>query len=364
MKKIILCFVIFLTYNISLFAAGPYDSLAAKLLKKVPNGNDAIAVMPFNVKSDSDAGTAISNEIISALSSKGAVVVERRNLNKILEELSLQQTGMMDEDTVSQVGRSVGAKYLVVGDATVIKKRYYKNQGYKVQARLINVETGKIISSAKTEVEENNVTLAYKKTEVTGPVEYPYMLNLFAGLEFFNYAFDGTDKDGDDVEFNKEDIDWCAGFQIYKGKSGFLANSWEFLYSSNDSIELDGADYSAYGVSLAWNLALRIPLWRFTDSLPYLTHIYGGIGFGYYYTKFTPDDDDQYDSITGNRWYFNYKCGIMFGITDMVLLNVHYVYNPSKSSAGWFSREDIDVLKDRDFIQEGSQVFIGLTLAP
>ena len=65
-------------------------------------------------------------------------VVERSNLNKILEELNLSQTGIVDETTAPQVGNMLGAKIMLIGSVQKIEDEI------RVMVRGVNVSTSRI----------------------------------------------------------------------------------------------------------------------------------------------------------------------------------------------------------------------------
>ena len=66
---------------------------------------------------------------------------ERILLNKILEEQSLQLSGMIDEETVVKVGKLFGLDIIISGSVTKIGNMIF------LTARAISVETGEITAS-------------------------------------------------------------------------------------------------------------------------------------------------------------------------------------------------------------------------
>ena len=73
----------------------------------------------------------------------GLVVVERLQLWKVMEEQALQLTGAVDDDTVVEIGKLLGADYLVVGA--------FQKMGdiLRLTARFVEAESGSIMKSAK-----------------------------------------------------------------------------------------------------------------------------------------------------------------------------------------------------------------------
>ncbi len=69
----------------------------------------------------------------------GAKVVERVQLQSVLDELKLGHSAVVDKDTSAKVGKLLGAEYLVLGS-------YFSLGGtLRVDARLVRVETGEIV---------------------------------------------------------------------------------------------------------------------------------------------------------------------------------------------------------------------------
>lgn len=69
----------------------------------------------------------------------GAKVVERTQLQAVMDELKLGHSAVVDKDTSSKLGKLIGAEYLVLGS-------YFSLAGtLRVDARLVKVETGEVV---------------------------------------------------------------------------------------------------------------------------------------------------------------------------------------------------------------------------
>lgn len=124
---------------------------AAAGLRAQARGQDArpgIAVFPFDNggsygqdRENFDAlQRGIAGMVISELATNAAVrVVERDQLQKLLEEQNLGSAGRVDPPTAAKIGKLVGARYVVTG----VFIDFYGD--FRLDARLINVETGEII---------------------------------------------------------------------------------------------------------------------------------------------------------------------------------------------------------------------------
>lgn len=68
-----------------------------------------------------------------------AKIVERTQLQAVMDELKLGHSAVADKDTSSKLGKLLGAEYLVLGS-------YFSLAGtLRVDARLVRVETGEIV---------------------------------------------------------------------------------------------------------------------------------------------------------------------------------------------------------------------------
>jgi len=87
----------------------------------------------------------LAQMMISDLSSLDAVqLVERDRLEEVLVELKLGQSGKIDAATAAKAGKLLGARYMILGG-------YFDLQGtLRVDARVVEVETGKVIQSVGT----------------------------------------------------------------------------------------------------------------------------------------------------------------------------------------------------------------------
>src|SRR5690242_5995243 len=107
-----------------------------------------IAVLPFSNggsygqgKEDFDAlERGIAGMMISELAQNPAArVVERQEVQHLLDEQNLGTQGRVDPQTAAKVGKLVGARYVVLG--TFID--FYGD--FRVDVRLVNVETSEIV---------------------------------------------------------------------------------------------------------------------------------------------------------------------------------------------------------------------------
>lgn len=112
----------------------------------VKSQNIRVAILDFdnltnNAKYDG-LGKALSSMLISDIesniSSKKIQLIERGQLNKIVNEQKLQKTKAIDKTTSVKVGKLLGVNYLLIGDVFIM------NDKMIINARLTDAENGDI----------------------------------------------------------------------------------------------------------------------------------------------------------------------------------------------------------------------------
>jgi TolB-like protein len=109
-----------------------------------------IAVLDFQTQGEEfptqDMGKIVAEWLITGLVETGRFdVIERRLLEKILQEQKLGMTGLIDPESAAQLGKVLGVKTIVSG--TILKL----GRTQEINARLINVDTGSIVTAEKVE---------------------------------------------------------------------------------------------------------------------------------------------------------------------------------------------------------------------
>jgi len=107
-----------------------------------------IAVLDFQLQGESfsskDMGKIVAEWLITGLVETGRFdVIERRLLEKILEEQKLGVTGAIDPSSAAQLGKILGVKTIVSGTLTSLEGLV------EINARLINVDTASIVAAEK-----------------------------------------------------------------------------------------------------------------------------------------------------------------------------------------------------------------------
>jgi len=108
----------------------------------------SIAVIEFEGLGISQAeAKALTNELEIYLSNLGVYrIIERGEMENILQEQGLQQTGCIASECAVEIGKMVGAQLLVSGSVSKV------GSIFSVTAKILNVETGELVKSASYKV--------------------------------------------------------------------------------------------------------------------------------------------------------------------------------------------------------------------
>lgn len=127
--------------------SGTLQDLAIKFGKDVKRADVKIAVMDFSA-SESNGGQdsfVIRERLTTFLAqNKNVVLVERALLEKVFQEQKIQFSGGVSADTAKRIGELTGAAAIVSGTFSELD-----NEKIEVNARIIEVETGKVISAGQ-----------------------------------------------------------------------------------------------------------------------------------------------------------------------------------------------------------------------
>lgn len=118
--------------------------------------SDTLAVLPFSVNAKGQEAQQMGDVLAESVSvrlvnTKIVRVIERAQLEQLVKEAAISQTGLMDEKTVQSVGKLIGAKYLVVGNVIVIEN------ALQVTGRVLDVKTGEILIASQVAGPKENL---------------------------------------------------------------------------------------------------------------------------------------------------------------------------------------------------------------
>ncbi len=152
-----------LTFLAASASAEPLEKLARKLeagLKGQPVKLMAVLSFPYHDGATSSGSTIVQERLTTFLVESGNVqVVERSLLKKALEEMKLETTGLMDPQTTKELGKVLGVDAVVVGTLNDLSKKKTE-----INARIIQTETGKILTAGQT---------SFSRTWTDDPIKTP-----------------------------------------------------------------------------------------------------------------------------------------------------------------------------------------------
>lgn len=113
------------------------------------NQGTRLALIPFSTFENSLKATAeyfTEQSAISFNMNKVFTLVERENMNEIIQETEFQFSDLVDEESTVRLGNILGAEVLIVGTL------YSRDKNYELFLRLIRVETAEILSVTKLKI--------------------------------------------------------------------------------------------------------------------------------------------------------------------------------------------------------------------
>jgi len=125
--------------------ADEYGPIVTALLKSYQGAGKTIAVAGFSHADNrvSTDGNIISERFTTELINHRTLkVVERKEIEKVLGELKLQNTGTIDSESAKKMGRMLGADLLVIGGIVELP-----GQVLELNIRLASVESGEAVAA-------------------------------------------------------------------------------------------------------------------------------------------------------------------------------------------------------------------------
>lgn len=271
---------------------GLADKAAAKLSESGGN-NQTIAIANFDNKSpkatQENMGHAVAEVITERFKKANKfVLIENRQINKIVSQLELEQTGLYDSKKTASVGNLVGARYMIVGSVSEM------GGFYNVALRVVKIETGEVLVTESKEIPVNvmdSVAALYK------PAAYRVLLG--AGLMKRNIG--NLSNTGSD-------------FDVLLGLFYQISGNNEFLFFGDFQIPKQagrGYDDSTLSVqtqltaTIAAGYAYKIPITRIFSMKPV-------VALGYQFAKYGP-------SVSGAASY-SYNSPIFYGSIFLTFL--------------------------------------------
>ncbi|MDH5721079.1 MAG: CsgG/HfaB family protein [Spirochaetia bacterium] len=133
-----------------------YETHSNILIKK------KLGVIPFVNNSENAKKHSVA-ELITALvtvelqNSTIFSLIERESLEEIIKEHELNQSGLVNDESLPDIGKIESIEVLITGSVAET------SDDFIITARIINIETSKIVASSKVELEKNKIITASKE---------------------------------------------------------------------------------------------------------------------------------------------------------------------------------------------------------
>jgi len=98
----------------------------------------------------------IAPRMTARLVEAGATMVERRDLDRVMEALVQEMSDVIDEDTRVEIGRMAGAELLVLGTVKDLTRSIYR-----LLLKLLDLETGKILMTVEVDIPRSLLPIQY-----------------------------------------------------------------------------------------------------------------------------------------------------------------------------------------------------------
>jgi len=119
-----------------------------KGLKDSPGIKLAVLAFPYTSEKPSEGPVVVQERLTTLLASdKNVILIERGLMKKVMEELKLQASGAVDEETVKKLGKLLGADAVVTGTLNDLQ-----DGNCEVNARIVETESGRILAAASASV--------------------------------------------------------------------------------------------------------------------------------------------------------------------------------------------------------------------
>jgi len=152
----ILSLTLLLAFTAGAYAEDKYDTLAKEITEAgaMVQGKK-IAIIPFSY-ADGRTGATKDGSVISErltikmINMHKFEIIERSVLDKVMAELKLQSSGMIDASSAQQLGKLLGVEAIVTG--TLVET---SDGQIEVNARLIKTETAQAIGASQVSLQKN-----------------------------------------------------------------------------------------------------------------------------------------------------------------------------------------------------------------
>jgi TolB-like protein len=301
MKKIFLIFLILSVFQINNLIASDdivmskLNSITKKLVSAYISNSDkkiTIAVLPFHTNEElakRRIGSIFAEYLMHSFRNySNFIVVDRIELDKIFKELKLSALGVVDQEDALKIGKLAGAKLQVFGSIDKIKNKYHIN------ARIVDTETGEIVSTAYETIpsdvfDEKAGVKEPPETEAIGFYFLYHIRNLPVVTKSYTKSY-------------TEDIgSWTENYSIGKGT------------------------LKEFGLGIKYT---PIPKFQLDISAIYISKNSGHVGLVNYYNSYSGKVDEASLRLgeVSYRFLFGYKFNLI-GEHIRLIPNIGYVFH-------------------------------------
>lgn len=120
------------------------DNLLADLGTGKQSNSKKVAVYVVKNESGKDIGKVLGDKLVAGFTNSGRyIAIERTNsfLSQLSKEQNYQQSGAVDDNDLSRLGKQFGVQYVCVADVSDVFGEKF------ISARLIDVETAEVVNS-------------------------------------------------------------------------------------------------------------------------------------------------------------------------------------------------------------------------
>lgn len=149
-KSTLLVAILFIFFISHVYASTDFDKevdqLSGKLAKKIEAaGKKKIAVVDFTDLDGrvTELGRFLAEEFSTALvgAGKGFTIVDRIHLKTLLKEHNLSSSGLIDQNTIRQLGKIAGVDALVTGSLTPL------GETVRINVKVLDIETAAVVEA-------------------------------------------------------------------------------------------------------------------------------------------------------------------------------------------------------------------------
>ena len=106
----------------------------------------------------------LQEKLVTAFASRGMQVVERDKLEKVLEELKLGYSGLVDMDSAKKIGELLGAEGIILGTISDMGNEISLN------GRLVDISSGNTLSAGEVNLVKTPLVQQLLETKIEGEV--------------------------------------------------------------------------------------------------------------------------------------------------------------------------------------------------